>query len=139
MFLRKSVPAVVACGLVAVSVSACGITAKPLAGTPQLDRASGNHAQVDDPRVKHAKCLKADGFPIREYRASGGLPAIQIGTLPVGPTVLFEPTPGIAQGVQITGNAQGAEVIGSALLYPNEESDAALDKIEGCIALGVTG
>jgi hypothetical protein len=127
------------CGLAAAAIAGCGIKAKPLAGTAHIDSASGNHAQVDDPRVKHAKCLRADGFSIREYRASGGLPAIQVGSLPTGPTILFEPTPGIAQGVAIVGNAQGAEVIGSALLYPNQASDDALSKIEGCVALGVTG
>lgn len=128
-----------ACGLMAVALTGCGIKAKPLAGTSHLDRARGNHAQVDDPRVKHVKCLRANGLPVHLYRASGARPAIQVGSLPAGPTIIFEPTPGAAQGVQIEGEAQGAEVIGSALLYPNQASDAELSKVEGCTALGVSG
>jgi hypothetical protein len=53
--------------------------------------------------------------------------------------VSFEPTPGDAQGVQIQGEAQGAEVIGSALLYPNQAPDSLLSTVEGCVAKGVSG
>jgi hypothetical protein len=142
--LRRMFPAAVlrralCCGAVALSVSACGIASKPEAGTLRVDSARGSHARVDDPRTKHVTCLRADGLPVRLYRASGGRPAIQVGTAPSGPTVVFEPTPGDAQGVQITGRAQGAEVIGSALLYPNAASDAQLSEVEGCVALGVKG
>ena len=58
---------------------------------------------------------------------------------PTGPTVSLQPTPGDAQGVQIDGQAQGAEVIGSALLYPNQASDELLTKVETCVAKGVQG
>jgi hypothetical protein len=127
------------CGLMAVALAGCGITAKPLAGTVHLDRAPGNHAKVDDPRTTHVKCLRRRGLPVQLYHATGGRPAIQVGPLPTGPTVVFEPTPGEAQGVQIIGQAQGAEVIGAALLYPNGASDAELDTVEGCMSLGVSG
>jgi hypothetical protein len=68
-----------------------------------------------------------------------GTTAMQIGTRPYGPTVYFEPTPGAAQEMQIDGQAQGAEVIGSALLYPNQASDQLLQQVEDCVALGVSG
>ena len=73
------------------------------------------------------------------HPAGQSLPGMQIGTAPSGPTVAFEPTPGDAQGVQIHAQAQGAEVIGSALLYPNQASDALLQKVEDCVAQGVSG
>jgi hypothetical protein len=41
--------------------------------------------------------------------------------------------------MQIHGLSQGAEVIGSALLYPNQASDKLLTKVENCVALGVGG
>lgn len=126
-------------GLVALSLSACGIAAKPVAGTPHVDRARGSHAQVDDPRAKHVRCLRSDGLPVRLYQASGGRPAIQVGSAPSGPTVVFEPTPGAAQYDQIDGSAAGAEVIGSALLYPNAASDQELNRVESCVAIGVKG
>ena len=130
---------IVACGLTALAVSACGMSAKPVAGTPGISHAQGNHAQVSDPRTKHVTCLKADGLPVHLFRASGARPAIQVGSPPSGPTVIFEPTQQAATGVQIVGQAQGAEVIGAALVYPNQASDSLLQKVESCMDIGVSG
>ncbi|HWD64944.1 MAG TPA: hypothetical protein VG405_07195 [Solirubrobacteraceae bacterium] len=130
---------VVACGLTALAVSACGMSAKPVAGTPDISHAQGNHAKVNDPRTKHVNCLRADGLPIHLFRASGARPAIQVGTAPTGPTVIFEPTQQAATGVQIVGQAQGAEVIGAALVYPNQAPDSVMQKVESCMDIGVNG
>jgi hypothetical protein len=128
-----------ACATAALLLSACGMAAKPVAGTGNLAKAPGNHARVDDPRTKHVRCLRSAGLPIQLFRASGQRPGIQIGARPAGPTVIFEPTPGDATGAQIVGQAQGAEVIGAALLYPNQAPDSELQVIENCLAIGVTG
>ncbi len=128
-----------ACGLAAVSLCGCGIAAKPLAGTPNLASKPGTHAKVDDPRAKHLGCIVRAGLPARAFTAAGGRPAIQVGSLPEGPTVVFYATPGAAQYLQIEGVAQAAEVIGSALLYPKLAPDKELSTIEQCLALGVTG
>ena len=69
----------------------------------------------------------------------GGRPSIQVGTRPSGPTIVFYVTPGAAQNQQLVGQAQGAEVIGSALLYPNQTASKLLGKVESCTAKGVTG
>jgi hypothetical protein len=122
-----------AAAMAAVSLSACGAAAKPEAGT--LNAAVKSHKGVDDPRKKHIQCLQQDHIPVVRV----GSTAMQIGTKPYGPTVYFEPTPGIAQGLQIDGKAQAAEVIGAALLYPNLASDALLTKVENCVAEGVSG
>jgi hypothetical protein len=128
-----------ACGLMVLVLAACGISAKPVAGTLHLDQTRGNHAKVDDPVRAHVDCLRADGLPFRQFRSSGNRPSIQIGALPGGPTVIFDSTPGGAQYTQMDGQVQGAEVIGGAFLYPNRASDAELKKIESCIAQGVKG
>ena len=52
---------------------------------------------------------------------------------------MFAATPGAAQAYQIDGSAQAAEVIGSALVYPNQGSDGELTAIEDCLAQGVQG
>jgi hypothetical protein len=52
---------------------------------------------------------------------------------------VFTPTPGAAQRDQIVGGAQAAEVIGSALVYPNQGSGPVLSVIEACLAHGVQG
>ena len=51
----------------------------------------------------------------------------------------FEATPGAAQALQIQGEAQGAEIIGSAVVYPNQASDSLMNVVEGCVAKGVSG
>lgn len=122
-----------AAGLVAISLSACGNAAKPEAGT--LKATKVNKKQIDDPRKTHVACLKADHLPVIEWGHSW----IQVGTQPSGPTVQFTPTPGAAQEAQIDGQVENAEVIGAALLYPNQASDALLQKVENCIAKGVSG
>ena len=122
-----------ACGLAAVSLSACGIAAKPEVGT--LKAQTKNQKGVDDPRKIHVSCLRDQGIPVSEFSHTW----MQVATVPSGPTVQFTPTPGAAQEDQISGRIQSAEVIGSALLYPNQASDGLLQKVESCVAKGVTG
>ncbi len=133
------------CGLVAVGLSACASTSKPPAApsrpgatSPGLAASAGLanvHGRIDDPRLKHYACLKDDHLPVREP----GPTQIQVGAPGVGPLLSFLATPGMAQSAQIAGQSQGAEVIGSALLYPNEGSDAELKRVEACAAVGVKG
>jgi hypothetical protein len=129
-----------AIGLSALSLTACGISSKPEAGTPKA--IATGHKGLDDPRIKHTACLRQQHIPFQlQQRTVGGkaLPSFQVGTLPTGPTVSFEPTPGDAQGVQIQGEAQGAEIIGSALVFPNQAPDTLLTAVEDCVAKGVSG
>jgi hypothetical protein len=135
----RLVKLVMACGLTAALLAACGIQAKPLAGSVRLDRAAGNHAKVDDPRIRHVKCLRKHHYRVSEYYTAQARPVIQVGRLPVGPTIVWEPTPGAAQYIQMSGQAQGAEVLGSALLYPHLASAHEAKVVEICIAIGVTG
>jgi hypothetical protein len=117
-----------AASLAAILVSACSTAVKPPQG----------RGRVDDPRLHNpdrVACLKRHRLPVALVGETG----IQIGALPAGPSVRFLPTPGAAQAVQIAGEAQGAEVIGSALLYPPQASDNELTVIENCLAEGVAG
>jgi hypothetical protein len=114
-------------------IAACGTTAKPEAGT--LRAAAKAHKNVDDPRAKHILCLRADKIPVVTVGGTG----LTVGTAPADAKVVFLPTPGSAQQAQIGGTAPAAEVIGSALLYPQHDSDAQLKQIEDCLAVGVKG
>ena len=133
-----------ATALAALLLSACGSSAKPVAGSIPASKPNGR-GKVDDPRVDNPNrvmCLKQDGFHVTELRLGAGeLPSLQIGTSPSGPTIIYEPTAGAAQGAVMQGLywAQGAEVIGSALVFPNQSSNAVMKKVETCIAQGVTG
>jgi hypothetical protein len=93
------------------------------------------HARVDDPRPKHLACLKQHQLPVSEPSPT----EIQVGPPGVGPLIAFTPTPGHAQADQIEGKDPGAEVIGSALLFPNQGSENQLQTVEVCTALGVSG
>lgn len=115
----------IAAALSALALSACSVTAnKP-----------GGRGSVSDPRTQAGRldCLRAHHLPVTEVGASD----LQIGQLPAGATVRFTPSPGAAEGAQIDGQAQGAEVIGSALVYPNQAPDSELGVIENCVAQGV--
>lgn len=132
-----------ACTLAAVSLSGCGTASKPEAGSAQA--ATVAHQQLADPRTRHAKCLKADQIPYTEetvktaWTPPRGDPAIQIGHAGSGPLAVFAATPGAAQNLQIEGKAQGAMVIGSALVFPNRASDALMAKVTACMDEGVSG
>lgn len=131
----------VVCGLTALLISACGIQAKPGAGTAHLSHYAGFRGVVDDPRIPQVKCLKSDKLPYRKYYADGvqHLPAIQVGARTQGPTMIFYPTDGVAQGLQIMGQETGAEVIGALLVYPNRARASELTEVEACAAIGVKG
>ena len=119
-----------ASGLAALVLCGCGSALKPPQG----------RGKIDNPQTypqNHLTCLRKNGLGVQTLGHYG----IQIGQLPTGPTVWFQPTPGAAQAQQISGisSAQGAEVIGSAQLYPRGASDNELKKIELCLSQGVSG
>lgn len=116
----------IAAALSALALSACSVTAN----TP------GGRGRVADPRTQSGRlaCLRAHNLSVAEVGSTG----LQIGPLPGGPTVRFTASPGAAEGDQIEGLAQGAEVIGSALVYPNQATDSELKVIEDCVAQGVS-
>jgi hypothetical protein len=132
----------VLCGLAAVALSACASTTKPAAGSlsasaavPVPVPASSSRGKVDDPRKKHYLCIRQHGIAATEP----GPTEIQVGAPGIGPTIEFKATAGAAQFAQISGTVEGAEVIGSALLYPNQASASELQTVEACTALGVNG
>jgi hypothetical protein len=132
---------VAAAGAAALILAACGgSVANPTAGSPAAAKGRG---KIDNPatnRPNHVACLKSAHVPVARAVIDGA-PGLVLGASPGAPSVVFEPTPGVAQGLQIKGVrwAQGAEVIGSALLFPNAASDSRLKTIETCLAKGVAG
>ncbi len=137
---HRTAALVCSCALAAIALAACGSTTKPLAGSPGVATAPGIHGKVDDPRTNvndHVACLKANHLMVTLV----GQTDMRIGPAPAGPYVHFTPTAGAAQEDQISGVAkfEGAEVIGSALLWPNGGSASVLQAIESCLAQGVAG
>jgi hypothetical protein len=128
-----SVKLALAGGLAAVALAGCGaIDVKPssvrMAGGPV------SRGRVDSPssnKPDHVACLRAHRVPVQVLSSTH--------LVADGAQVVFEPTPGVAQGDQIEDREQGAEVIGAALLYPGRTPDRALQTIENCLAQGVSG
>ena len=130
----------VVCGLMALLISACGIQPKPEAGTPKIDKAPGFYGTVDDPRKTQVKCLKSDKLPLpRVPHRQGALAGDPGRPAAAWPDDRLLPDDGIAQGLQIMGQDEAAEVIGTALVYPNHASAKELKKVETCTAIGVKG
>jgi hypothetical protein len=121
-----------------LAASCLAVLALAACGSTSVHPRGAGHGKVDDPRTAkndHLACMRGDHLPVQTV----GLTGIQIGAPPAGPRVVFTPTAGAAQADQIQALAEGAEVIGSALLYPNQGSDRELNQIETCLSQGVSG
>jgi hypothetical protein len=130
--------------LVAIGCAGCGGQFAPVAGSnvPASTSVPLGRGILDRARKPYFTCLHAAGLPVTLV---GQAPAeeLQIGPLPGGPTIKFASFPQVAEGEQIDAQsypqAQGAEVIGAALLYVHSAPDAELAKIETCLDRGVKG
>jgi len=131
---RGRLPIAATCA--AMTLCACGSTAKPQAGATSLRSSQPpGRGVIDDPRRKHLTCLQGLHLPVLKL----GTTDLLLGAAPAQARIRFEPTPGAAQEAQISGQVQGAEVIGSAVLFPDAMSDPELKPIEDCLAQGVSG
>jgi len=126
-----------AVALALVALAGCGAV-KVQPTTPAGSATLASRGKVDSPLTdmhNHLGCLQADHLTVHVL----GPTKLQVGAAPAGPTIVFTATAGSAQARQIDGSAQGAEVIGTALLYPNQGSDSELTGIEDCLIQGVQG
>jgi hypothetical protein len=120
----------------AVALAGCGGAVRVQPSTPAGSAQLASRGRVDSPLTamrNHLGCLRAAQLPVQVV----GPVRLQIGPVPAGPTIVFTPSPAVAQADQIQGLSQGAEVIGSALLYPNQGSSGELSSIAACLAQGV--
>jgi hypothetical protein len=120
----------------ALALTGCGAV-KVQPTTPAGSAKLASRGRVDSPvnMKNHLGCLRAAHLPVQVVSST----RLQVGPAPAGPTIVFTATPGAAQADQIEGRAQAAEVIGTALVYPNQGSDTELGTIGACLAQGVQG
>ena len=120
----------------AKSVATLGAVAALLSGCGAVTHPPQGRGRIDDPRTAapdRLACLLAHHLPARKV----GMDGIQIGALPSGPTVHFVPSNSVAEALKVIGAAQGAEMIGNALVYPHQASDSELTQVEDCVAKGM--
>jgi hypothetical protein len=137
MKLISSARAIALSGLAAAALAGCGNSFATVAGSdvPAATAKPIGYGVVDQASLPHTKCMQAAGLPAVRV----GPASIQVGSLPAGPTVDFAADPNAAEAEQITNTAQGAEVIGAAVLYVHRAPDAELAKVEACLQEGVAG
>ena len=122
--------------LTALVLAGCGGTVNVQPSAPAGSSKLASRGRVDNPATaldNHLACLQAAHLPVQALSPS----KLQIGAAPAGPMIVFTPSLAASQGAQIEGKAQGAEVIGTALVYPNQGSDDELASIGACLAQGV--
>jgi hypothetical protein len=129
--------ALTAVAFTALTLTACGGAVQVQPTTPAGSSKLASRGRVDSPvKMKnHLACLRDAHLPLQVVSPT----RVQVGPKPAGPTIVFVATPGAAQAFQIDGSAQAAEVIGSALVYPNQGSDGEMATIGACLAQGVQG
>jgi hypothetical protein len=130
----RAVVALLGC---AVTLAGCGaVRVQP--STPSGSATLASRGRVDSPLTdvdNHLACIRAAHLPVRVLSPI----ELQIGAAPSGPTIVFTNSPGGAQSDQIEGKTQGAEVIGTADLYPNHGTDGELASLAACLQQGVSG
>jgi hypothetical protein len=132
-----AVPRAAVIAAAVLALAGCGAV-KVQPSTPAGSSTLASRGKVDSPLTalrNHLGCLQDAHLPVRVVSPT----RLQIGPVPAGATIVFSATPGAAQAYQINGSAQAAEVIGSALVYPNQASDGEMSQISACLSQGVQG
>jgi hypothetical protein len=122
--------------LAALILGGCGGAVNVQPSAPAGSSKLASRGRIDNPATatdNHLSCLHAAHLPVQVISPT----RLQIGALPAGPTIVFTPSPAVAQSEQIKGIAQPAEVIGSAQVFPHQGSDGELASIGACLAQGV--
>lgn len=83
----------------------------------------------NDKREEAVTCLREKRLEARLLAGDG----VQVGDPASGTRIKFFLTAGEAQAAQFKGRGEGAEQIGSALLFVRESSDAVLEDVESCL------
>jgi hypothetical protein len=109
------------------------IIAVAVLALPGCTIGSSNGEPGDDDADKRGAaiaCLTEDkGLPAREE----GDNQILVGDPETGPRVVFYLTSGQAEAAQFEGRGEGAEQIGSALLFVRQGSEDDLEDVEACL------
>jgi hypothetical protein len=99
-------------------------------GGCSLTHDSGSSGNNDaDKRGAAVTCITGKGLQASEQ----GRAAVTVGDPRTGPRILFYLTAGQAEAAQFEGHGEGAEQIGSALLFVRQGSDDELEKVELCL------
>ncbi|MDQ3588439.1 MAG: hypothetical protein M3375_08845 [Actinomycetota bacterium] len=109
-------------------LSACVLTFAS-GGCGSDDPVTGDEPDPNDKRAVALDCFTNEAGLEAELV---GEQSIQVEG-PGGPRIEFFVSSGEAEGQQFKGEAQGAEQVGTALLFVNDGSDELLEALENCL------
>lgn len=115
--------------LASAGLGACGGSD---AVTPPRPGVVGAHAVVPrpyNPMTNVVACLHGEGIATRPTAPN----EVRLAPAATGMRVRLAITPGAADAAQLRGGAEGAEVIGSAMLFVGSASDAQIARVERCL------
>jgi hypothetical protein len=130
----RGVVALLGCAAALAGCGAVQVQPKTPSGSATLATRGRLDSQLTN-MDNHLGCLQGDHLPVQVVNPD----RLQVGPLPTGPTIVFRPSSAVSQADQITGSVQGAMVIGTAEVYPNQGSTGELNDIASCLAQGVQG
>jgi hypothetical protein len=116
----RRLAALIALGLVALPAAGCGLGSND----------AGGSSDDSDKRAVAMTCFKDKGIDAQLKGENG----IVIGQGAGAPHVTFALTAGESEANSFEGRGEGAEQIGSALLYVGDGSDDLLKNVENCLA-----
>jgi hypothetical protein len=122
----------------AFALAGCSGSVRVQPTTPSGSAKLASRGRIDSPLTdmdNHLGCIRSAHVPVQVVSPT----ELQVAPSTTGPTIVFTNTPGAAQADQIDGETQGAEVIGTALVYPNQGSGPELASIAACLQQGVSG
>ena len=123
-------PPLAALTVAVLVLAGCGSERQPSQSGGQSASLGGAYTyEPYQPRDKMLKCLRGKGVKA----VAVGQDAIQFLPLPASPRIVVAATPDAATALQVRGRAEGAQLMGSALVYANQASNRQIKRIQDCV------
>ena len=117
------------CAAVKTWLSLAALAVVAFAGCSLSSDSESSGDDEADKRGAAIACVTGKGLEAREQ----GKSAVTVDDPRTGPRIVFYLTSGQAEAAQFEGQGEGAEQIGSALLFVRDGTDDELEKVERCL------
>lgn len=116
--------------LLALTVAGCGsVRTADQSGGQDAVRGGAAGFKPFQPRDRLIECLREKGVEA----VAKGEDEIQVLPASTGPRIVMAADPEAATALQVRGKAEGAELMGRALVYAGRSSDAQVEQVQDCL------
>ncbi len=123
-------PSLAALLIAALVLAGCGSVRQPSqSGGESATRGGAYGFKPYQPRDKLLKCLRRKGVEA----VAVGQDSIQFLPLPGAPRIVMAATPDAATALQVRGRSEGAQLMGSALVFANQATKRQIEQIQDCL------